>query len=214
MGLFSKKYCGVCGEEIKGQYWYRKHPDFPGNEKKALYLMCHKCHDNWGTITLGGYEKWPLDPKEAKERIEKELEVLNKVGILEKFMRCDACGDAFRYSTKDIERNKQLEKQANRAFNSGVANALFISQITSNQQYDKAERLESQIIDYNKCPKCGSGNLTKITAEEFKSIKDNQSGRANNVSSADELKKFKELLDSGVITQEEFDAKKKQLLGL
>lgn len=33
-------------------------------------------------------------------------------------------------------------------------------------------------------------------------------------SNADELKKFKELLDSGVITQEEFDAKKKQLLGL
>ena len=33
-------------------------------------------------------------------------------------------------------------------------------------------------------------------------------------SAADELKKFKELLDSGVITQEEFDAKKKQLLGL
>ena len=32
--------------------------------------------------------------------------------------------------------------------------------------------------------------------------------------SADELKKNKELLDSGVITQEEFDAKKKQLLGL
>lgn len=31
---------------------------------------------------------------------------------------------------------------------------------------------------------------------------------------ADELKKFKELLDSGVITQEEFDQKKKQLLGL
>ena len=31
---------------------------------------------------------------------------------------------------------------------------------------------------------------------------------------ADELKKFKELLDSGIITQEEFDAKKKQLLGL
>lgn len=33
-------------------------------------------------------------------------------------------------------------------------------------------------------------------------------------SAADELKKFKELLDGGVITQEEFDAKKKQLLGL
>lgn len=33
-------------------------------------------------------------------------------------------------------------------------------------------------------------------------------------SPADELKKFKELLDMGVITQDEFDQKKKQLLGL
>lgn len=31
---------------------------------------------------------------------------------------------------------------------------------------------------------------------------------------ADEIKKFKELLDMGIITQDEFDAKKKQLLGL
>lgn len=35
-----------------------------------------------------------------------------------------------------------------------------------------------------------------------------------NVSVADELKKFKELLDGGVISQEEFEAKKKQLLGV
>lgn len=33
-------------------------------------------------------------------------------------------------------------------------------------------------------------------------------------SNADELKKYKELLDGGIISQEEFDAKKKQLLGL
>ena len=33
-------------------------------------------------------------------------------------------------------------------------------------------------------------------------------------SNADELKKYKDLLDSGIITQEEFDQKKKQLLGL
>lgn len=31
---------------------------------------------------------------------------------------------------------------------------------------------------------------------------------------ADELKKYKDLLDNGAITQEEFDAKKKELLGL
>ena len=33
-------------------------------------------------------------------------------------------------------------------------------------------------------------------------------------SAADEIKKFKELFDSGIITEEEFNAKKKQLLGL
>ncbi|MBR4287592.1 MAG: SHOCT domain-containing protein [Clostridia bacterium] len=34
------------------------------------------------------------------------------------------------------------------------------------------------------------------------------------LSNTDEIKKFKELLDMGAITQEEFDAKKKELLGL
>ncbi len=38
--------------------------------------------------------------------------------------------------------------------------------------------------------------------------------QATPMHSAEELKKYKELLDSGVITQAEFDAKKKQLLGL
>ena len=38
--------------------------------------------------------------------------------------------------------------------------------------------------------------------------------KENSQSNADELKKFKELLDIGAITQEEFDQKKKQLLGL
>lgn len=37
---------------------------------------------------------------------------------------------------------------------------------------------------------------------------------SNDESAADELLKWKKLLDSGVITREEFDLKKKQLLGL
>ena len=39
-------------------------------------------------------------------------------------------------------------------------------------------------------------------------------GVVQQLSPAEELKKFKELLDMGIITQEEFDAKKNQLLGL
>ena len=37
---------------------------------------------------------------------------------------------------------------------------------------------------------------------------------ASAIGGADKLKMYKELLESGTITQEEFDAKKKQLLGL
>ncbi len=52
----------------------------------------------------------------------------------------------------------------------------------------------------------------KKQVDDYKSGKHNQ--YAMPVSSADELKKFKELLDMGAISQEEFDAKKKQILGL
>lgn len=41
-----------------------------------------------------------------------------------------------------------------------------------------------------------------------------QSPSSESLSVADEISKFKKLLDDGVITNEEFEAKKKQLLGL
>ena len=50
--------------------------------------------------------------------------------------------------------------------------------------------------------------------EYFKNNRNNPQQVVQATSSADELLKFKELLDMGVISQEEFDAKKKQLLGL
>lgn len=57
--------------------------------------------------------------------------------------------------------------------------------------------------------------VTYSKEEEKASSEDDQAKQPVQVfSSADEIRKFKELLDSGIITQEEFDAKKKQLLGL
>ena len=63
---------------------------------------------------------------------------------------------------------------------------------------------------------------TKLSSEIQKIVNDYQSKKeaqsattfVQQTSAADELKKFKELLDMGVITQEEFDAKKTQVLGL
>lgn len=55
----------------------------------------------------------------------------------------------------------------------------------------------------------------RIFDEGLNSSKETATIQVNEaVSAADELKKFKELLDSGIITQDEFDAKKKQLLGI
>lgn len=53
-----------------------------------------------------------------------------------------------------------------------------------------------------------------IKAEKQREEKQEATTIVQQASSADELKKFKELLDAGIITQEEFDAKKKHLLGL
>lgn len=48
----------------------------------------------------------------------------------------------------------------------------------------------------------------------YQERKETESSGGTALSAADELKKFKDLLDSGIISQEEFDAKKKQLLGI
>ena len=50
--------------------------------------------------------------------------------------------------------------------------------------------------------------------EAIKNAKNGKNQTNQNSSVADEIKKYKDLLDAGAITQEEFDAKKKQLLNL
>lgn len=70
--------------------------------------------------------------------------------------------------------------------------------------------------------KAGIESAEKIASALEIIVKENEtanSGQHENSQSsgsdaADEIRKFKGLLDDGIITQEEFDAKKKQLLGL
>ena len=58
-----------------------------------------------------------------------------------------------------------------------------------------------------------SGMIEKALAGIRESTS-NETSNIANIYPVDEIKKYKELLDSGIITQEDFDAKKKQLLGL
>ncbi len=56
-------------------------------------------------------------------------------------------------------------------------------------------------------------NYTQASAPQFTSQNTFQPQQNTNLSVADELMKFKSLLDSGAITQEEYDTHKKKLLG-
>lgn len=47
----------------------------------------------------------------------------------------------------------------------------------------------------------------------YEPTEDNQTNQTQ-LAETEQLKQYKELLDNGIITQEEFDTKKKQLLGL
>ena len=67
-------------------------------------------------------------------------------------------------------------------------------QINSKEQYEIAIKIRDY-IENKQADKIVSSNVQLL-------------------SSADEILKYKKLLDEGILTQEEFDAKKKQLLGL
>lgn len=56
--------------------------------------------------------------------------------------------------------------------------------------------------------------INKLIIERQEKVKAEPVKQEAPASNLDEIKKVKELLDAGIITQEEFDAKKKQLLGL
>ncbi len=55
--------------------------------------------------------------------------------------------------------------------------------------------------------------VSNYVKQRVDDVKNNVGAPTAAISPAEELKKFKELLDMGVISQEEFDAKKKQILG-
>ena len=136
----------------------------------------------------------------------------------ERIKKCNICGHVFCYSDADIAQNFSNELSAGFSQISQMGNALGGTSIGAAVNEANANSYKSKIIDFDVCPNCHSRDLVRITKEEYEAAMKAKNAPAASVSqpvsSADELKKFKDLLDAGIITQEEFDAKKKQLLGL
>ncbi len=194
-----------------------------------------------GLITvLEGKNKYSLaypykqkkEGDEAAKYIKENYSTPEKRAILEKFSkkideeiakeknkeirkRCNVCGHIFCYNQSDIKKNKDNAKSAMLSGVGQIAGAVGGAYTASAVNHTNAQNSLNKIVDFNRCPQCNSTNLSVISDEEFEKMKEqNAQPQQAIVSAADELKKFKELLDIGAITQEEFDAKKKELLGL
>ncbi len=124
-------------------------------------------------------------------------------------IRCNTCGNVYCYTSEDVYNNELQKKIAQNADRMARMETVFSSQLLGSVDAQKAEREKSKIVDFSRCPKCNSTDVKEIP--EGEPIPTAETPAA---SAMDELKKLKELLDMGIVTQEEFDAKKKQLLGL
>lgn len=165
-------------------------------------------------------------PKEVEEAIalvtqykskevEETIALATQYKSMEYRKRCNVCGKIFCYTAADLNENKSNAGMAALSSFGALASALGGTAYHTFENNKQADRYSSKIVDYNKCPNCNSTNLSTLSEEEFEAMQKTQAvATPAATSAADEIKKFKELLDMGIITQEEFDAKKKQLLGL
>ena len=161
--------------------------------------------------------------KHCKEDAKKAFEYLKEHSFdaaakeLEKIevkMKCNVCGKIYCYTQKDIEENLRNAKRAMVSSVGALANAIGGTQIGYYGSSTETDRALGKIIDYSRCPSCNSSNVSQITEEEFVAVSTKAENSSNNVSAADEILKYKNLLDMGIITEEEFEFKKRELLGL
>jgi hypothetical protein len=197
--------CEKCGGKISMFQTIRYNVTVEG----VKHDICTNCYNE--SVAKG--QRLTYD--KAKKRV-----VVLSEGDVEFRKLCQSCGHIFCYTTFDVANNQRLAAQANLQHQSAIFNAIGGNSAASAIQTMSAQNQAKGIVDFNKCPQCGSISLKLLSKEEFEAEKAKRNAPAQPVvqqaapSSADELVKFKQLLDAGVITQEEFDAKKKQLLGL
>ena len=190
--------CAVCDKDLSFAVVKYSVPDANGKH----HQVCKACADQ------ARYKALKYDPATGRMKIVGQSEVETR-------KRCNVCGNIFCFTPADLDRNARKESQAFMSALGSIGGALSGHYAASAIHESNSQNATDGIIDYNRCPKCGSTNLSIISDEDFieeQSAAPQPSTPA--ISIADELKKFKELLDLGVITQEEFDNKKKELLNM
>ena len=132
-------------------------------------------------------------------------------------MVCNVCGKITCFHLSDLETNVKLARQAQLHASASVLTSIIGTRYDTYEQGKMADAALNRIVDYTRCPECGSTDIKMLTDAEWETMSAQGTQRVlasstANVSIAEQIKQFKELLDMGVLTQEEFDAKKRQLL--
>lgn len=199
-----KDECPVCGNEFHG----KRIPIQKNGE--TLYSLHPACNQKYLTITGGSFaypdtEQGIRDVIEGKDKSFQAKEYRKK---------CNVCGKVYCFSDSDIRKNLQLANDSKNAAVNALLQSIGGTAIAASSEMNRSDNLLGKIVDYSKCPNCNSSDITDLTEEQFNNEqKKTQSSISPAFSTADEIRKFKELMDVGAITQEEFEAKKKQLLG-
>ena len=95
----------------------------------------------------------------------------------------------------------QFEYPGSHSFNNfSSENSFTFSATLGTEKHSKLKKIMPEVYEY--------------IQTQIRKAKNNENSKNNVTSTADEIKKYKELLDMGAITQEEFDLKKKELLNL
>ena len=127
-------------------------------------------------------------------------------------MKCKTCGHVYCFNGEDLARNQKLAKEAAVHSIMGIGEAIGGTRIGSQLAVNSADAKLNQIIDYTRCPKCNSADVIKLSDAEWETEKNKATEVTPAFSAADEIRKFKDLLDSGIIIQEEFDLRKNNCL--
>lgn len=190
--------CVVCGVDVSFDMVQHFVPDATGEKHR----VCKSC------ATQSRNKALKFDPSIGRMTIVEYSDAETR-------KRCNVCGKVFCYNPSDLLKNEQKKNSATWSAIGSIGGALGGYYGASAVHQGNADRAQDAIVDYNKCPQCGSTNLSVISDEEFAAgINPGgaQQAAVSQMSLADELKKFKELLDMGAISQEEFDEKKKAIL--
>ena len=96
--------------------------------------------------------------------------------------RCRTCGKIFCYTDDDLARNKSNKQLQNMAALSTIFNAIGGTMYGAVESDKMADRAASKIVDYDKCPYCGSTDLYLLDDQEIKRLEKEERAKSINIS--------------------------------